>query len=86
MILPDLPDRIHIRETDEPSHSNRLTSFTMIDAVENSNDHWVFICEEGIPNNEYRLGFISQSSKVIVKTLPCFEEWLINGSTIKSRI
>lgn len=30
-----------------------LFPFTMFDAVENSNDHWVFICEEGIPNNEY---------------------------------
>ncbi|MBX4150728.1 hypothetical protein K1X09_25810 [Paenibacillus lautus] len=76
VILPDLPDKIYIRETDELIDSNRLISFTMFDAVENSNDHWVFLCEEGIPNNEYRLGFISQNSKVIVKTLPCFEEWL----------
>ncbi len=50
VILPDLPDKIHTRETDELIDSNHLISFN---AVENSNDHWVFICEEGIPDNEY---------------------------------
>ncbi|OME89122.1 hypothetical protein BK123_27510 [Paenibacillus lautus] len=53
VILLDLPDKIHIREKDELIDSNHLISFTMFDAVENSNDHWAFICEEGIPNNEY---------------------------------
>ncbi|GAA0843577.1 SMI1/KNR4 family protein [Paenibacillus glucanolyticus] len=76
VILPDLPDKIHIRETDEFIASHRLISLTMFDAVANSNDHWVFICEDGTPNNEYRLGFISQSSKAIVKTLSSFEDWL----------
>ncbi|CAM3425360.1 MULTISPECIES: SMI1/KNR4 family protein [Paenibacillus] len=76
IILPDLPDQILIRETGELINSNRLISLTMFDASQNSNDHWVFICEEGIPNNEYRLGFISQSTHIIVKTLPNFEEWL----------
>ncbi|MFE0556504.1 hypothetical protein ACFW1P_11325 [Paenibacillus sp. NPDC058910] len=47
VVLPDLPDKIHNQETDELIDSNHLISFTMFDAVENSNDHWVFICEEG---------------------------------------
>lgn len=76
VILPDLPDQILIRETGELINSNRLISLTMYDAAQNSNDHWVFICEDGIPNHEYRLGFISQSTKIIVKTVPSFEEWL----------
>lgn len=76
VILPDLPDKIRIRETDELIDSNCLISLTMFDAGENSNNHWVFICEDGIPDSEYRLGFISQSSKAIVKTLPSFDEWL----------
>lgn len=62
MILPDLPDKIRIRETDELIDSNHHISFTMFDAIENTNDHWGFICEEVIPNNECRLGFISQRS------------------------
>lgn len=40
-------------EASEFIDSNRLISLTMFDAVENFNDYWVFICEEGIPNNEY---------------------------------
>lgn len=46
VILTDLPDKIHIGETEELIDSNRLIFFTMFDAVENSNDHLVFICEE----------------------------------------
>ncbi|MBO2942827.1 SMI1/KNR4 family protein, partial [Paenibacillus sp. F411] len=76
VILPDLPDQILIRETGELIDSNRLISLTMFDAGESSNHHWVFICEDGIYNHEYRLGFISQATNVIVKTLPNFEEWL----------
>lgn len=75
-ILPDLPDQILIRETGELINSNRLISLTMFDPAQSSNDHWVFICEDGIANNEYRLGYISQSTKIIVKTLSGFEEWL----------
>lgn len=76
MIIPDLPDRIWVRETGERFDADRLISLTTFDAAENSNDHWVFLCEDGVDRNEYRLGFISQRSKVIVQTLPSFEEWL----------
>lgn len=76
VILPDLPNVILIRETGELINSNRLISLTMFDAAQSSNDHWVFISEDGVPNNEYRLGFISQNTKIIVKTLPSIEEWL----------
>ncbi|MEK3731576.1 hypothetical protein MKX64_03860 [Paenibacillus sp. FSL M8-0334] len=76
VILPDLPEQVAVAGLTEKVEASRLVSFTMFDAAALSNDHWVFIYEEGIPNDEYRLGFISQRSKSIVTTLPSFEEWL----------
>ena len=75
--LPEIPPKVIVTETNEEIDSSQLISFTTYDASEQSNDHWVFICnEEGIENNEYRVGFISQSSLKIVKVLRNFEEWL----------
>lgn len=75
-ILPDVPKEVIIVETNESIEYTRLVSFTMFDAGESSNNHWVFLCEDNIPNNDYRVGFISQISNKIVKVLENFEEWL----------
>ena len=75
-ILPDVPDKVLITETNENIECTRLISFTGFNAGELSNDHWVFICEDDIENNEYRVGYISQSSPKIVKVLSNFKEWL----------
>lgn len=75
-ILPDIPKEVVILETEENIESTRLVSYTMFDAGETSNNHWVFLCEDDIPNNEYRVGFISQTSNKMVKLLDNFEEWL----------
>lgn len=75
-IIPDIPNEVLIVETNESIESTRLVSFTMFDAGDTSNNHWVFLCEDGIPNNDYRVGFISQMSNKMVKVLGNFEEWL----------
>lgn len=75
-IIHDIPNEVFIAETNEWIKSDRLISFTMFDAGETSNNHWVFLCEDGIPYQEFRVGFVSQSSKKIVKVLDNFEEWL----------
>ena len=75
-ILPDIPHEVLLAETNERIESARLVSFTKFDAGDISNNHWVFLCEDGVPNYEYRVGFVSQSSKKIVKVLDNFEEWL----------
>lgn len=75
-IIPDVPSKVLIEETSELIDSNRLISLTMFDGGESTNDHWVFICEDGIPNNDYRLGYIGQSCKSIVKVVDNFEKWL----------
>lgn len=75
-IITDIPYEVLIVETNESIESTRLVSFTMFDAGDSSNSHWVFLCEDGIPNHDYRVGFISQSSNKIVKLLANFEEWL----------
>ena len=75
-LLPDIPNEVLLVETNESIESTRLVSFTMFDAGECSNSHWVFLCEDGVPNNDYRVGFISQISMKIVKVLDNFEEWL----------
>lgn len=75
-ILPHVPDEVLIVETNEWIETNRLISFTTFNAGEHSNDHWVFICEEGILNNEYRVGYITESTLKIVIVLENFIEWL----------
>ncbi|WP_391209678.1 SMI1/KNR4 family protein [Psychrobacillus sp. L4] len=75
-IIEDIPNELLIVETNERIESNRLLSFTTFDAGNISNNHWVFLCEDGVPNNEYRVGLVSQSSHKIVKVLDNLEEWL----------
>ena len=75
-LIPDVPKEVIIVETNEIIDTERLVSFTLFDAGETSNNHWVFLCEDNIPNNDYRVGFISQTSHKIVKVLDNFEEWL----------
>ncbi|MFF2753641.1 SMI1/KNR4 family protein [Psychrobacillus sp. NPDC058041] len=75
-IIPDIPNEVLIVETNEMIESTRLVSFTMFDGGDSSNNHWVFLCEDGITNNDYRVGFISQISNKVVKVLSNFEEWL----------
>ena len=75
-ILPDIPDEVLIVETNEKILSNNLISFTTYDCGNVSNDHWIFLCEEGILDNEYRVGYISQTKPRILKVLTNFEEWL----------
>lgn len=75
-IIPDIQSEVLIVETNERIESNRLLSFTTFDAGETSNNHWVFLCEDGVPDYEYRVGFVSQVSPKIVKVLNNFEEWL----------
>ncbi len=75
-LLPDIPNEVLLVETNERIESTRLVSFTTFDAGDSSNNHWVFLCEDGVPNHDYRVGFISQSSKKVVKVLDNFEEWL----------
>lgn len=75
-IIPDIPNEVLIVETNELIESNRLISFTMFDAGDHSNNHWVFLCEHGVPDHEYRVGFVSQIEPRIVKVLDNFEEWL----------
>lgn len=75
-ILPDIPQKVFIADTKEWVASSSLVSFTTYDAGDVSNNHWVFICGKDIPSNNYRVGFITQDSKTIVKVLADFEEWL----------
>ncbi|MFC5603202.1 SMI1/KNR4 family protein [Sporosarcina koreensis] len=75
-IIPDVPNQILAVETNELINSCRLISFTMFDAGDSSNNHWVFICDDNVKNNDYRVGFISQDTKKIIKTLSNFEEWI----------
>ncbi|MEK4245326.1 SMI1/KNR4 family protein [Psychrobacillus sp. FSL K6-2684] len=75
-IIYDLPSEVLTEETNELVDSARLITLTMFDGGESSNDHWAFICEEGIPNNEYRIGYIGQDNKSIVKVVRNFEDWL----------
>jgi len=75
-IILDIPNEVLIVETNEWIESERLISFTTFDAGETSNNHWVFLCEDGVPDHEYRVGFVSQSSTKIVKILDNFQEWL----------
>ena len=75
-IIPDIPNDVLIVETTDLIESTRLVSFTMFDGGDFSNYHWVFLCEDSIPNNDYRVGFISQRSNKVVKVLSNFEEWL----------
>lgn len=75
-ILPTIPDHVFNVVTNEWIDANRLISFTTFDAGEVTNDHWVFICEDGVLNNEYRVGYITQSTCKIVVALENFEEWI----------
>lgn len=75
-IISDIPKEVLIVETNEWIESNRLISFTTFDAGEHSNNHWVFICEDNVPDHEYRVGYVSQIETRIVKILDNFEEWL----------
>ena len=75
-IIPNIPNEVLIVETNESIESNRLVSFTMFDAGDLSNNHWVFLCEDDIRNHDYRVGLISQMSNKMVKVLGSFEEWL----------
>lgn len=75
-IIPDIPNEILVVETKEWIESKRLISFTTFDAGDHSNNHWVFIYEDNVPDQEYRVGFVSQIEPRIVKVLDSFEEWL----------
>ncbi|MGE6487149.1 SMI1/KNR4 family protein [Paenisporosarcina sp. NPDC076898] len=75
-IIPNIPEKVLIEETNEVIDSNQLISLTTFDAGEVSNNHWVFICEKDSVDYNYRLGFIGQSSLSIVKIIKNFEEWL----------
>lgn len=75
-IIPDITNEILIVETKEWIEPKRLISFTTFDAGDHSNNHWVFICEDSIPDQEYKVGFVSQIEPRIVKVLDNFEEWL----------
>jgi hypothetical protein len=75
-ILGDTENIVKIIPTTEVNNTNRLLSFTMGDTYEASNSHWVFICDSMYPNNEYRVGFISQITGNIVAVLDNFERWL----------
>lgn len=75
-LIPDIPSEVLLVETNEWICSATLISFTMFDAGDSSNNHWVFICDDNVKNHEYRVGFISQDTKKIIKTLNNFEAWL----------
>lgn len=75
-IIPGIPNEILIVETKEWIESNRLISFTTFDGGDHSNNHWVFLCQDGVLGHEYRVGFVSQIEPRIVKVLDNFEEWL----------
>lgn len=74
-ILPDVPKEVVLAGSNERIDSDRLISFTLFDAGNTSNNHWVFICEENVPDHEYRVAFISQEGKIVL-VLDNFEEWL----------
>ena len=74
-IIHDVAEEVEIVGPNEWVAAQRLISFSLFNAGDISNDHWVFICEENIPNNEYRVAFINQGGKILL-VLDNFEEWL----------
>ncbi len=54
----------------------QLIAFTYSDYYEFSCDHWAFICDRIYPNNDYPVGFVTQSDSKIVCVLKNFETWL----------
>lgn len=57
--------------------SNQLISFTKGEFIDSSASHWVFICDKEYPDNEYPVGYITQSKANIVQVLDGgFKEWL----------
>jgi len=67
---------INIVPTKETITPDRLIAFSLYDAMDSANHFWVFICDKEYPNNEYRVGLISQYTEDIVVVLDSFEEWL----------
>lgn len=57
--------------------SNKLISFTHGEFMDSSANQWVFICDKDYPDNEYPVGYITQSKGIIVQVLEGgFKEWL----------
>lgn len=57
--------------------SDKLVSFTHGEFMDSSANQWVFICDKEYPDNEYPVGYITQSKGIIVRVLEeGFKEWL----------
>lgn len=54
----------------------QLFTLTYGDSNRISNDQWVFICDKEYPNNDYPVGFLTQTDQNIVCVLENFEKWL----------
>jgi hypothetical protein len=54
---------------------DKLIAFTAASLLDMSYDHWVFIVEDGIENNEYKVGYVSEETGRIVAVLDNFEHW-----------
>lgn len=67
---------IHIIPTKGTITPDRLIAFSLYDAMDIANHFWAFICDKQYPDNEYRVGLISQYTDNIVVVLDNFEEWL----------
>lgn len=67
---------IEITPIKETISTDKLIVFSLYDAMDASNNCWVFICDKEYPDNEYRVGLISQATENIVVVLDNFEEWL----------
>jgi len=67
---------VELTPTKETVSSDKLIVFSLYDALDTANNCWAFICDKRYPNNEYRVGLISQSTEDIVVILENFEEWL----------
>lgn len=56
--------------------TKQLVPFTRGNIDQISSDHWVFICDNEYPDNEYPVGYVTQSSGQVVFVLDNFEKWL----------
>lgn len=69
-------DTVEITPTKETVSSDQLIVFSVYDTLDATNNCWAFICDKDCPNNEYRVGLISELTENIVVVLDSFEEWL----------
>jgi hypothetical protein len=67
---------VKIIGTDKCVSMSNLICFTIGEAINSSNSCWAFICDGEYPNNEYKVGYITQSKGNIVEVLDNFEEWI----------